>query len=131
MGNLLTDDQGRPIPQYQKADGSFEAVRGSGNHMDVRSDDGQIVVLGATTDAAGANTILGKLKQLVAGIPVALTAAGNLKAAIVEALPSGSNVIGKMDVNSALPAGSNIIGKVDLNNVPTLTVQDACLNVTL
>ena len=50
-------------------------------------------------------------------LPAALTAGGNLKAAVQEALPAGTNNIGDVDVASlpTLPAGSNIIGKVGID----------------
>jgi hypothetical protein len=47
-------------------------------------------------------------------LPAALTAGGNLKAAILEALPAGTNKIGSVDIASALPAGTNKIGSIDI-----------------
>jgi hypothetical protein len=47
-------------------------------------------------------------------LPSALTAGGNLKTAILEALPAGTNKIGSVDIASALPAGTNKIGSVDI-----------------
>ena len=54
-------------------------------------------------------TVLGRLKdiydRLGAGLPATLTAGGNLKAAILEALPVGTNAIGKI--------GHDIVGISD------------------
>jgi len=53
-------------------------------------------------------------------LPASLTASGNLKTAILEALPSGTNTIGKVDIASALPAGNNNIGNVDVVSLPSI-----------
>jgi hypothetical protein len=53
-------------------------------------------------------------------LPSALTASGNLKTAILEALPSGTNKIGSVDIASALPAGTNKIGSVDVASLPSI-----------
>lgn len=115
MAELLEDDLGRPKPQYEKPDGSgFEAWKGKDGHGNVRSDDGQIVALGATGDADTANTVIGRLKKILAILPTALSAAGNFKVAINEALPAGSNDIGKVTVSSsALPSGASSAAKQD------------------
>lgn len=71
--------------------------------------DGADVALGFTADAAvdtdTTGTISGKLRGLVkltvnllSRIPAALTASGNFKTAIQEALPAGTNNIGDVDV---------------------------------
>jgi len=115
MAELLEDDLGRPKPQYEKPDGSgFEAWKGKDGHGNVRSDDGQIVALGSTGDADTANTVIGRLKKIVAILSTALSAAGNFKVAINEALPAGSNDIGKVIVSSsALPTGAATAAKQD------------------
>lgn len=115
MAELLEDDMGRIKPQYEKLDGSgYEAWKGKDGHGNVRSDDGQIVALGATGDADTANTVIGRLKKIVAILSTALSAAGNFKVAINEALPAGSNNIGKVTVSSsALPTGAASAAKQD------------------
>ena len=73
MAELLEDDLGRPKPQYEKPDGSgFEAWKGKDGHGNVRSDDGQIVALGSTTDTSEANTVIGKLIKLLESLPSAM-----------------------------------------------------------
>lgn len=104
MAELLEDDIGRPKPQYEKANGTgFEAWKGKDGHGNVRSEDGQIFSLGSIGDSAIANTVIGRLKNLVSQLPAALTGGGNLKVGVVEALPAGTNSIGKVAVTS-LPA---------------------------
>ena len=140
MAVLLTDEGGKPIPQYQNAAGTaFEAVKGADGHMSARSDDGKIVTLGTTTDEDTANTVIGRLKKLISLIPAALTAGGNLKTAVLEALPAGTSIIGKFGIDqttpgttngiqvvAALPAGTNNIGDVDIVSKPGYSF----LNVT-
>lgn len=57
-------------------------------------------------------TVLDRLKTLATllsgGLPAALTASGNLKTAVVEGLPAGSNNIGDVDVLSG-PTGSSAL----------------------
>jgi hypothetical protein len=72
MAELLEDDMGRIKPQYEKLDGSgYEAWKGKDGHGNVRSDDGQIVALGSTGDADTANTVIGRLKKILAILPTA------------------------------------------------------------
>lgn len=65
--------------------------------------------LGTTSDANTANTVIGRLKQLVTqlagGLPAALTGSGSLKTAIVEAIAAGTNIIGKVGIDSATTGG--------------------------
>lgn len=75
MAELLEDDIGRVKPQYEKPDGAgFEAWKGKNGHGNVRSDNGQIVALGATSDTDTANTVVGRLKKIVAILQTALLA---------------------------------------------------------
>ena len=53
-------------------------------------------------------------------LPASLTGSGNLKTAVLEALPAGSNKIGSIDIASSLPAGNNNIGDVDIASLPSL-----------
>ena len=61
--------------------------------------DGHSVTVGALADADSANTVIGRLKHIITRLntqlPAALTGSGSLKAAIVEAIAAGTNVIGK------------------------------------
>lgn len=89
--------------------------------------DGNDVALGATTDATSDNTLIGRLKNLLSRWPAALTAGGNLKTALLEAVPAGTNLIGKVGIDqttpgttnavqlaAALPAGTNTVGSVTI-----------------
>lgn len=42
---------------------------------------------------------------------------------IIGALPIGSNLIGKVDINAELPAGTQNIGSIDINNSPDITTD--------
>lgn len=70
------------------------------------SADGAHTALGATGDAeaTGNGTVIAILKRLrtllAGGLPAALTAGGNLKTAILEALPAGANLIGLVGVSA-------------------------------
>lgn len=55
--------------------------------------------LGTAVASPAANTVLDRLKSLAALLPTALTAGGSLKVSAVEALPAGSNSIGKVGVS--------------------------------
>jgi hypothetical protein len=69
--------------------------------------------------------------SLIGLLPSSLTGSGNLKVAVEEALPSGSNtvgnvgintgsnVIGNVGINGSVPAGTNSIGTVGINNYVT------------
>lgn len=63
--------------------------------------DGLEAALGTTGDTDTLNTVIGRLKKLVALLPTSLTASGNLKAALQEALPAGTNNIGSVNVAQA------------------------------
>jgi len=64
-----------------------------------------------------------RLTSLIALLPTALTAGGNLKTALQEAIPAGTNNIGDVDVLTlpALSAGTNNIGDVDVLSVSVPT----------
>jgi hypothetical protein len=99
MAELLEDDMGRIKPQYEKLDGSgYEAWKGKDGHGNVRSDDGQIVALGSTGDADTANTVIGRLKKILAILPTALSAAGLVGVNALEEL-SKPTVISPDDTN--------------------------------
>lgn len=97
---------GKPIPQhFNPAIDDYEVLLGdngasrhvlydsSGNPLSVVS--GKLAVRASEVEA------------LLTGLPTTKTAGGNLKAAIVEALPTGDNNIGNVDVvSSALPSGA-------------------------
>lgn len=54
-----------------------------------------------------------RLTSFIALVPSALTAGGNFKVAVQEALPAGSNAIGKLAANSGVD-----IGDVDVTSLP-------------
>ena len=88
---LQEDGQGRPIPQYQNAAGTgYEAWKGADGHGNVRSADGQIVSIGATTDveaSSGNGSVIALLKRL-----------RTLLGGIV--LGAGSALIGKVQIRN-------------------------------
>lgn len=71
---------------------------------------------GETVDAGGSG-LLGWLSGIRKRLPAALTGSGNLKTAIVEELPAGTQVIGKLGANSGTD-----IGDVTLNNTSSTPV---------
>lgn len=81
-------------------------VGGGGGGGPATIADGDDVAEGATTDAAvitdTTGTVSGKLRGLVKffyeRMPTALTGSGNLKVAVQEAIPAGTNNIGDVDV---------------------------------
>lgn len=92
---------------------------------------------GTDTASSGLNGRLQRIAQrlttLIGLVPAALTGSGNFKVAVQEALPAGTNAIGKLTANSgvdigdvdvtslpALPAGTNNIGDVDVLTLPAL-----------
>ncbi len=83
-------------------------------------------MLGTTTDAEsiGNGTLISIIKRIRTlfggGLPAALSGNGNLKTAVIEPLPPGSNVIGQVQVSQlpAIPAGNNNIGDVDVASTP-------------
>jgi hypothetical protein len=98
--------------------------------------DAEAVLIGAVNETApatdtansGLNGRLQRIAQritsLIALIPTALTAGGNFKTAVQEALPAGDNNIGNVDLASAIPAGTNNIGDVDVLTLPALPAGD-------
>lgn len=103
--------------------------------------DAEAVLVGAVDETApatdtassGLNGRLQRIAQritsLIALIPSALTGSGNFKTSVQEALPAGTNAIGKLAANSgvdigdvdvtSIAAGDNNIGNVDIVTVPT------------
>lgn len=73
--------------------------------------------IGTTADADSTSTVIGRLKQLVttlqARLPAALTGGGGVKVGVVDALPAGTNAIGKLAANSGVD-----IGDVDVTSEP-------------
>lgn len=78
-----------------------------------------------------------KQDALIALFPAALTALSNFKVAVQEALPAGTNAIGKLAANSGvdigdvdvtslptLPAGTNVIGKVAIDQTTPGTTNN-------
>lgn len=123
MAELLEDDLGRPKPQYEKPDGSgFEAWKGKDGHGNVRSDDGQIVALGSTTDTSEANTVIGKLVKLLESLPSVMPAEGipflppDLRVALVMPVFGGSvpTICPVEVVYSQLPEGAATEAKQDM-----------------
>lgn len=93
--------------------------------------DGGDVAEGATTDAAvitdADGTISSKLRGIItqmvsvlSRIPAALTAGGNLKVAVLEALPAGTDVIGKV----VTADGVGVL----YDGITALTVKDAIIS---
>lgn len=89
----------------------------------VGTDDFQIIKL--------ANGTVGETTQVP--LPTALTSGGGLKVGLTDALPAGTNAIGKLSANSgvdigdvdvtslpSIPAGTNNIGDVDVLTLPAL-----------
>lgn len=84
----------------------------------------------AEAEASGEGGVIGILKRLRtlwgAGLPGTLTASGNLKTAIVEALPAGTQEIGKVKVTESpavvLAAGTAEVGKVKVTELPSLVL---------
>lgn len=69
-------------------DGNSISVDDGGGVLSTDSADGAHATLGATSDADTANTVIGRLKKIVAllggGLPTALSGSGNLKVAVLE-----------------------------------------------
>jgi len=101
----------------------------------VKAKDGAIATLGTTTDAeaTGNGTLIAITKRLRTllggGLPAALSGSGNLKTAIAEALPAGTNNIGDVDIattpadatpGSAHPAKAFLIAGSDGTNARSI-----------
>ncbi len=95
-------------------------------YMQVQSRDGGIASIGNTTDAeaTGNGTLIGIAKRirtlLGGGLASLLNGSGNVKTAVTESLPAGTNTIGKVSLSAALPAGTNEIGKVQVTSIPAI-----------
>lgn len=88
------------------------------------------------TEASGEGGVIGILKRLRtlwgAGLPGSLTASGNLKTAIVEALPAGSQAIGKLAANAGVNIGSVGLAPQTSGGLERTTVVSAAsTNATL
>jgi hypothetical protein len=98
--------------------------------------------LGALTEAApatdtassGINGRLQRIAQhltaLIALFPAALTAGGNFKAAILEALPAGANLLGKIGIDQTTPGTTDAVtvkasGVFSPLTTPVITRVDA------
>jgi hypothetical protein len=90
--------------------GNTYAAAGTGSSSAVTIADGGAVTIGTTTDASTATTVIGRLQKLIALLPTALSGAGNLRTAISEALPAGTNTIGSVKLTDGT------------NTAPTLDV---------
>jgi len=132
---------GKPIPQhFNPAIDDYEVLlgdNGASRHVLYDKNGNPLSVVSGKLEVRAM-----EIEALLAGLPTTKTTSGNFKAAIVEPLPAGSNVIGKVDVNSSalptgaateatlaaikntdgikkivdpLPAGNNIIGKVGID----------------
>lgn len=126
------------------ADGSVvDLFADAAGRIYVRSADGHIESLGTTSDleATGNGTLIAiakRLRSLLAGgLPAALTVGGNLKVALLEALPAGANLVGKVQLRN--PSNTADLGDatnpvrvdptgtttqpVSLSTMPTPTTQ--------
>lgn len=130
MANLITDEAGLPKPQYENAGGTaFEAMKGKDGHINVRSEDGEFISVGAKADAAvddetAAAGIIGLLKGLVKTLKLknptgAHANAWNAVAVVVDGL---SNAI-----DTAQNSNLTIMGNVSA--ATTLTVRYSQDNV--
>ncbi|MCM8900625.1 hypothetical protein KVG29_05200 [Caldicoprobacter algeriensis] len=117
---------GKPIPQhFNPAIDDYEVLlgdNGASRHVLYDKDGNPLSVVSGKLEVRAT-----EIEALLAGLPTSKTTSGNFKAAIVEPLPAGSNVIGKVGIDqtangvqivSALPAGDNNIGNVDIVSTP-------------
>lgn len=95
---------GNPVPVAGLFGGVVKTLR--------TATDGTLRIDPAGTTAQPVTDNAGSLTVDSAQLPAALSGSGNLKAAIVEALPAGTSNIGDVDLASAIPAGTNYIGQV-------------------
>lgn len=120
---VATDDDGSAQHQYVKIefgpDNTQTKVTAGAiaNGLPVQALDGALATVGTTTDADSTNTVIGRLKQIIttlqARLPAALTGGGGVKVGLVDALPAGTNAIGKLAANSGVD-----IGDVDVTSYP-------------
>lgn len=62
------------------------------------------------------------LAAVLAALPVALTAGGNLKAALLEALPAGSNLLGKVGIDQTTPGATDSVSVKRVGRGGTVTI---------
>lgn len=107
--------------------GNSISVDDGGSVLSTDSTDGAHATLGATSDADTANTVIGRLKKIVAllggGLPAALSASGNLKVAVLEGGGSSasdtatlSNVTGATSSTTLLAANTSRLGAIIFND---------------
>ncbi len=127
MPALLTDDLGRPIPQYLNTAGTaFEALKGVGGASKTASDDGAHVALGSTTDteAMGDGSVIGILKRVRT-----LLGTEGIK---VSAISVGDNLIGRVKLTdgtdvAAIDADGSIVVRVSSSALPTGAATETTL----
>ena len=97
------------------ANGNLKTTGGGGGGGDASAANQatQIAQIGEVQASPTANTVLDRLKSLATllsgGLPAALTAGGGLKAGLVDSIPAGTNLIGKIAGDSASTASlSNV-----------------------
>ncbi len=108
LGFILTDDHDY-VRQFHQTNLPNLVVSGTIATTNAAASqvDGHSASIGATTDLATANTVIGRLKALIALLPAALTGGGNLKTAIVE---STANVATTNAATSQVDGHSASIG---------------------
>jgi hypothetical protein len=119
-GSLTVDATSLPLPTGAATETTLAAIN---------------TATGTTADADTVNTVIGRLKQIITrlsgGLPAALTGSGNLKTAISEALPAGTNNIGDVDVvSSALPTGAATETTLASINTKTLAAGQALMTAS-
>lgn len=97
---------GKPIPQhFNPTIDDYEVLlgdNGASRHVLYDSNGNPLSVVSGKLAVRAS-----EIEALLAGLPTTKTASGNLKAAVVEALPAGDNNIGNVDVvSSVLPTGA-------------------------
>lgn len=106
MANLIVDDSGRPLPQYQnKSTGNMEALKGSDGGMD--SNVINEVLIKSAPEANQSDSL--KVK-VTAALPAGTNKIGSVD--LASPIPTGSNLIGNVGIQGALPTGTNTIGKI-------------------
>lgn len=91
---------------------AFNVLNGNDFSTEAKQDALNALVTASNVFLQAIQTDINTIKGL---LPAALTASGNLKVAVQEAIPAGTNNIGDVDVLTlpAIPAGTNTIGTVN------------------
>ncbi|MEF3074122.1 hypothetical protein V2P20_03700 [Methylobacter sp. Wu1] len=109
--------------------GIDQTTPGTTDSVTVKAADG----IGSLTEAAPATDtassglngrlqrIAQRLTSLIALFPAALTAGGNFKTAILEALPAGTNLIGKVGIDQTTPGTTDAVTVKALGGIGSLT----------